>query len=74
MGLFAWDDAHFAATQLLVVAAVDWFWGDSNNLRPVRVLISLGCGLVLGIVSWWSGEARYQNYLLDEKFRSKFRS
>jgi len=64
----------FAVFQLLAATLLDWFWSDPIQLPAIRVILSVIGGFVVSHVLWWSGEARYQNYLLDKNIRDRIRT
>lgn len=47
----------------------DWFSGNPIKIEPFFLGLVAVMGLLLGVVSWWFADARYQTYFLDKKIQ-----
>lgn len=59
----------FVLTNLL-----GWISDGQTYLTPYFLVSYLVIGLLLGVTSWWTNDARYQNHVLDKKIEHGMKS
>ena len=57
----------FAVSILIVTSLVNWLFNDETYFKPFILISLVVMSPFVGLINWWTGDARYQNHILDKR-------
>ena len=56
-----------------LTALAPWLWGEPIHFKLSSAIIYLIGGVLVGLTTWWMGDARYQSHISDKKIHDGFK-
>lgn len=57
----------FAVSIFVVTSLISWLFNDEVYLKPIDLIFFIVASPFVGLMNWWTRDARYRNHLLDKK-------